>query len=35
MSGIVADTTVGYLGIALLVFFLIYVIIRLLTHRHE
>ena len=35
MAGFIADTTVGYIGIALLAFFLIYVIIRLLTHRHE
>jgi hypothetical protein len=35
MSGFVVDTNIGYLSIALLAFFLIYVIIRLLTHRHE
>ena len=34
MSGLVVDTNIGYLGIALLAFFLIYVVIRLLTHRH-
>jgi len=34
MSGFYVGDTLGFLGLAILVFLLIYFLIRVLTHRH-
>lgn len=34
MTGFYVDDSLGYIGLAIILFLVVYIIIRLLTHRH-